>query len=140
VLLGAVCMPFALLAARMPSIFLGFLLSSWAAVLVYASCLIVCLYLGVGLLRLKPLARTLTIYYSIFAIVNMAFFYSASWIRRTNDRSDAREHLLPFAPADGRSRITHLRNDHGYDGRTDLLPSDPKACIRPPAVHTESLP
>jgi hypothetical protein len=37
--------------------------------------MIVCLYLGVGLLRLKPLARTLTIYYSIFAIVNMAFFY-----------------------------------------------------------------
>jgi hypothetical protein len=73
-LLGAAFMPFALF-ARMPAIFLGSLLSGWAAALVYATYLIVCLYLGIGLLRLKPLVRTLTIYYSIFAIVNMAFFY-----------------------------------------------------------------
>jgi hypothetical protein len=73
-LLGAVCLPFGLI-ARMPTILMGFLLTGWAAALAYASLLIVLLYLGIGLLRLKPVARTLTVYYSVFGIVNMALFY-----------------------------------------------------------------
>jgi hypothetical protein len=72
-LLSALSAPFGLL-ARMPTILMGFLLTGCGAALTYASLLIVLLYLGIGLLRLKPLARTLTVYYSIFAIVNMAFF------------------------------------------------------------------
>jgi hypothetical protein len=73
-LLSTVCMPFGLIAG-LSTIFLGFVVSGWGARLVYAGYLIVFLYLGVGLLRLRPVARTLTIYYSIFAIANAAFFY-----------------------------------------------------------------
>ena len=73
-ILGATSMPVCLL-MRVPTILLGFLLTGWAAVLTYTSLLIVLLCLGIGLLRLKPLARTLAIYYSVFGIVNMALFY-----------------------------------------------------------------
>lgn len=73
-LLSAVFMPFGVIAG-MPTIFLGFVVAGWGARLVYASYLILFLYLGIGLLRLRPISRTLTIYYSIFAIANAAFFY-----------------------------------------------------------------
>jgi len=73
-LLSAVFIPFGLIAG-MPTIFLGFVVSGWGARLVYASYLIAFVYLGIGLLRLRPISRTLTIYYSIFAIANAAFFY-----------------------------------------------------------------
>ena len=73
-ILGATSMPVCLL-MRVPTILLGFLLTGWAAVLTYVSLLIVLLCLGIGLLRLRPLARTLAIYYSVFGIINMALFY-----------------------------------------------------------------
>lgn len=75
-LLSAIFMPFGLISG-MPTIFLGFVVSGWEARLVYASYLIAFVYLGIGLLRLRPVARTLAIYYSIFAIANAVVF----WVR-----------------------------------------------------------
>jgi hypothetical protein len=99
-------MPFGLL-TRVPTVFLGFLLTGWTAALVYAGYGVVCLYLGIGLLRLKPISRTLGIYYSVFCDRKHGFLLSAAWIRRANVRADEQkqQHISFDTATDGISCV-----------------------------------
>jgi len=62
---------------RYPAAVFTKVLTGWPATLYYVAMVIVQLYVGIGLLRLKPLARSLGVFYYAFFFVNMAVFYLA---------------------------------------------------------------
>ncbi len=72
-LVGGILMPFwALL--RMPAAVFGLILMGWKGSLVCMIYAAAGLYLGVGLLKLKPLSRTLAVYFFLFGILNSLLF------------------------------------------------------------------
>ena len=75
-LAGCLFMPMGLW-LRLPGILLTWVLTGWPATLYYAVMIVVQLYVGIGLLRLKPVARTVGVAYYAFFFVNMAVFYLA---------------------------------------------------------------
>lgn len=83
-ILGAACIPFGLF-TKAPMVLFGSLLTGWPAKLLYLGFGLFGLYLGVGLLRLKDICRTLTIYYLIFGTINSAFFYLRPGYQRRMD-------------------------------------------------------
>jgi hypothetical protein len=62
---------------RSPGILLTRVLTGWPATLYYVVIIVIQLYVGIGLLRLKPSARTVGVAYYAFFFVNMAVFYLA---------------------------------------------------------------
>jgi len=62
---------------RSPGILLTWVLTGWPATLYYVIIIVVRLYVGIGLLRLRPLARTIGVAYYYCLLVNMAVFYLA---------------------------------------------------------------
>jgi hypothetical protein len=76
VLTGCLFIPLSLI-LRAPAIFFTKLLIGWPAVLFYFGFAVAQLCIGVGLLRLRPAARTAAIIYFIFGSVNAAVFYLA---------------------------------------------------------------
>jgi len=75
-LIGCVFMPLALV-FRAPAVLFTSLLTGWQAAIVYMSFFSAQLVIGIGLLRLRPAARTGGIVYFIFGVINMAVFYLA---------------------------------------------------------------
>ncbi|MGD0507410.1 MAG: hypothetical protein ABSA27_06420 [Terriglobales bacterium] len=75
-LAGCLVIPFSLM-LRVPAILFTKLLTGWPAVLFYLSFAVVQLCIGVGLLRLRPTARTAAIIYYALMSVNAAVFYLA---------------------------------------------------------------
>ncbi len=72
-LVGGILMPFwALL--RMPAAVFGLVLTGWKGSLVYLVYAAAEVYLGLGLLKLKPLSRTLAVYFFLFGILNSLLF------------------------------------------------------------------
>jgi hypothetical protein len=63
-----------LMPLRMPASLLGFILTGWEASLFYLFYAAVQLWLGLGLLKLKPWSRTLAVYVFLFAIANALLF------------------------------------------------------------------
>lgn len=55
---------------RGPAVFLGLVLTGWQGSLTFLCFAAVELYLGLALLKLKPLSRVLSIYFYVFGIVN----------------------------------------------------------------------
>lgn len=68
-LIGAVTFPF-LAIMRMPAFLFGFQMPTWSAPLIYLLYGVAQAYLGLGLLKLKPLTRTLAVYFFLFGIAN----------------------------------------------------------------------
>ncbi len=75
-LVGCVFMSLGL-AFRMPAVVFTSLVAGRTAFLVYLSFIAAQLFIGIGLLRLKPVARIGAIAYFVFGFVNMAVFYFA---------------------------------------------------------------
>jgi hypothetical protein len=75
-LIGCLFIPLSLV-LRSPAILFTKLLTGWPAVLFFLSYAAVQACIGVGLLRLKPVARTAAIIYFIFGVLNGAVFYLA---------------------------------------------------------------
>ncbi|MGA9527683.1 MAG: hypothetical protein WBS24_06175 [Terriglobales bacterium] len=73
-LVGCVSYPY-LLALRSPALFLTTILTGWPATLYYMAVVVLHLYVGIGLLRLKPMARKVGVAYYGFFFLNMAIFY-----------------------------------------------------------------
>ena len=69
---GALCGVLALL--PLPAVLGGWIVSGWAARLVYAGTALIELWLGWGLLRLRPLSRVLSIAFSVLGPVNSLLF------------------------------------------------------------------
>jgi hypothetical protein len=67
---GCLLLPFSLL--KMPTVILGFILTGWIARLVYLAYGVAQVLLGLGLLKLKPLSRTLAVYFLFFGLLNTA--------------------------------------------------------------------
>lgn len=65
------------LALHFPAIFLTKFLTGWSAGLYYIAMTALSLYVGIGLLRFKPLAREVGIAYFVFLLVNAGIFYLA---------------------------------------------------------------
>ncbi len=63
------------LVMRPPAVLFTTLLTGWPAVLFYLSCAAAQLCIGIGLLRLRPVARTAAIIYFTFFFLNTAVFY-----------------------------------------------------------------
>jgi hypothetical protein len=63
-----------LMPLRMPASLLGFILTGWEASLFYLFYAAVQLWLGLGLLKLKPWSRTLAVYVFLFNIANALLF------------------------------------------------------------------
>jgi hypothetical protein len=75
-LVGCVFMPLGLV-FRMPAVVFTSLVAGRTAFLVYLSFIAAQLFIGIGLLRLKPVARIGAIAYFVFGFVNTAVFYFA---------------------------------------------------------------
>jgi hypothetical protein len=75
-LVGCLFLPLSL-AMRAPAILFTNMLTGLPAALYYLVVLIVHLYIGIGLLRLKPLARSAGVGYCVFLFINSAVFYLA---------------------------------------------------------------
>ncbi len=75
-LLGALFMPIAFL-MHTPGIVLTRIVTGPKAVVYYIAVTVLSLYVGIGLLRLRPLARKVGIVYSILLLINSAVFYLA---------------------------------------------------------------
>jgi hypothetical protein len=75
-LIGCLFIPLSLV-LRSPAILFTKLLTGWPAALFFLSYVAVQACIGVGLLRLKPVARTAAIVYFIFGFLNGAVFYFA---------------------------------------------------------------
>lgn len=73
-LAGCLWLPITIL-LRYPAVVFTKVVTGWPAALYYLAAVIVHLYVGIGLLRLKPLARTIGVFYYGFVFVNMAVFY-----------------------------------------------------------------
>ena len=74
VLLGCAFIPFSL-AMRAPMFLLTKVITGWGAAAYCLVALAVQLYVGIGLLRLKPLARQVGVWYYIALMVNALVFY-----------------------------------------------------------------
>jgi hypothetical protein len=57
------------------------IVTGWPATLFYTAFLGISLYIGIGLLRFKPLAREIAVGYYLFALLNSAIFYLAPGAR-----------------------------------------------------------
>ncbi len=66
---------------RSPGILFTKILIGWPAVLFYLVLAVVHLYVGIGLLRLRPVACSVGIVYYAFALVNLTVFYLAPGVR-----------------------------------------------------------
>lgn len=75
-LLGCVLIPLNVL-MRAPAVFFTKVLTGYPAMLFYLAFAAIQLYIGIGLLRLKPTARIVGIWYLAFGFVNAAVFYLA---------------------------------------------------------------
>lgn len=75
-LVGSLFIPLNLV-LRLPAILFTRLVTGWPAILFYVIYAAVQLCIGVGLLRLRPAARTAAISYFTFGLVNAAVFYFA---------------------------------------------------------------
>jgi hypothetical protein len=75
-LVGCLFMPLGLF-LHSPAILLTRILTGWPATLLYVLFFAISLYIGVGLLRFKLLAREIAIWYFAFTFVNSAIFYFA---------------------------------------------------------------
>lgn len=62
-------------ALRWPAMFMGLLLTGWSASLVYFLYSAAEVYLGIGLLKLKPLSRTLAVYFFMLGVLSTVFFF-----------------------------------------------------------------
>jgi len=62
--------PMSMLWMQLPAIFLGMVLTGWAAALVYWIYAILEISIGVGLLRLKPWSQTAAVWFLVFGMVN----------------------------------------------------------------------
>ena len=60
-----------------PAIFFTKLVTGWTAVFYYLVMTAISLYVGIGLLRLKPFAREVGVVYYLFFLVNAGIFYLA---------------------------------------------------------------
>lgn len=67
-LLGSISLLFSAL-IRIPALFFNQILTGWMATLLYLAYAAVCLYLGIGLLRLNPRARIAAVAYSTFGVI-----------------------------------------------------------------------
>lgn len=74
-IVGCLCLPLSLV-MRWPMVFLGLLLTGWAAGFLFALFTAFQLYVGIGLLRLNRRSRVLAIYYSVFGAVNGILLYA----------------------------------------------------------------
>ncbi|HWZ83290.1 MAG TPA: hypothetical protein VNW47_11725 [Terriglobales bacterium] len=82
-----------------PAILFTKIVTGWAAVLYFVTFAALSLYIGVGLLRLKPSARTVGVTYYGFFIVNLAVFYFAPGASsRMADLMQRSQALFPWAP------------------------------------------
>lgn len=75
-LVGCLFVPMSIV-LRSPAVFLTKVVTGWPATLYYLAIAVVGLYVGIGLLRLKPLARSVGVAYYGFFFVNKAVFYLA---------------------------------------------------------------
>ena len=62
---------------RTPAVLMVSIVSGWPAMLYYLATLGIHVYVGVGLLRLQPVARLVGIAYFVFSFVNSAVFFFA---------------------------------------------------------------
>lgn len=77
-LIGAASFPFVVI-MRTPAFLFGFRMPTWTAPLIYLLYGVAHVYLGLGLLKLKPLSRTLAVYFFLFGMANCsaAFLFPA---------------------------------------------------------------
>jgi hypothetical protein len=61
---------------RLPAVFFNQILTGWAATFIFLAYTAICIYLGIGLLRLDPRARLVAIAYSVFAMVSSILTYA----------------------------------------------------------------
>ena len=73
-LVGCLYMPFVLF-MHSPAILFTKVVTGWAAEAYYVAVLALCLYIGIGLLRLWPNACKIGIFYQMFLLINLAVFY-----------------------------------------------------------------
>jgi len=87
-------------ALHSPAFVLTKIVTGRPAVLYYLAVMALHLYIGIGLLRLKPLARTVGVGYFTFAFINAAVFYLAPGARvRMQQLLDSQFTLFPWMRA-----------------------------------------
>jgi len=80
-----------------PAVFLTRVLTGWPATLCNMVLTAVLLYIGIGLLRLKPLARSVAVGYFVFTFINAAvFFLAPSRSGRLQYLMDQQQAMFPF--------------------------------------------
>jgi len=95
-LVGCLFVPLSIL-LKYPAPFFTKVLTSWLAALYYLTVEVVQLYAGIGLLRLRPLARRVAVGYYAFFFVNMAVFYLAPGGRsRMLDMMQTSQSMFPW--------------------------------------------
>jgi hypothetical protein len=83
-----------------PALLFTKIVTGWSAALVYLIYIAVSLYIGIGLLRLKPAARLAGIGYYIFGVVNAAVFCGAPGVSaRIRALMDMQQSMFPWMPA-----------------------------------------
>jgi hypothetical protein len=101
-LVGAVFIPFNIW-LRVPGVFLLWVVSGWPAIAYFVVFGLAHLYVGVGLIRLKLMARSVGVAYYVFVFVNMVVFYVApgarSRILDLHQKAQASMWWIPRAPA-----------------------------------------
>ena len=88
------------LALHSPAIFLTRVLTGWEATAYFLAFIPLHLYVGIGLLRLQPAARTMGVVYCVLLFVNAAVFYLAPGGRtRVADLLQRSQKSNPLVPA-----------------------------------------
>lgn len=95
-LIGCFFTPLTLI-LHLPAILLTKMVTGWAAGLYYVGLAAISLYVGMGLLRFKPLARSVGVVYYFFFLINTAVFYLAPGGRsRMRALLDAQSTMFPW--------------------------------------------
>lgn len=95
-LVGCLCVPVNL-ALRAPAVLFTKVLGGWPAVSLNILVGLLLLYIAVGLLRLKPIARRVGVGYFLFTLVNSAVFFLAPGGRaRLVDLIDNQQAMYPW--------------------------------------------
>ena len=98
-LIGALFLPLNLL-MHPPAIFLTRVVTGWPATLYYVVLTALNGYIGIGLLRFKPVARKIAVGYFVAVFINSAIFYLAPGGRaRLQGLMDAQQEMFPWLRA-----------------------------------------
>jgi hypothetical protein len=98
------------------AILLTRIVTGWPATLFYTAFLGISLYIGIGLLRFKPLAREIAIGYYLFALLNSAIFYLAPGAReRVRSLINIQNSMFPWM------RLTRVNPGFTFDPTPMIL-------------------